>query len=110
MLEGGQVMTVSDALGWIGYAARISIEDARRWVAAVGFDESQLLSVGLLLESSPMVNLPRPTAKRAVCTCAHCGEKHVYWQVTKPRKYCPGGACRQAAFRRRRRVARYAMA
>jgi len=101
-------VTVNEALQWIGYAARIPVEDARQWVAAAGFDKHQLLSVGLLLESSPMVNLPKPSGKWTTYKCQWCGSEHTYWQVTKPRKYCPGGACRQANYRRRRRSNRYA--
>jgi len=103
-------VTIQRALSWIGYAARISVEDAQRWVVNAGFDEGQLLSVGLLLESSPMVNLPKPTGKLVQYNCVECGRGHEYVQVTKARIYCPGSACRQAAFRRRRGRLVYAAA
>lgn len=96
-------MTVQRAISWIGYAARISVEDAKRWVVAAGFDRGQLLSVGLLLESSPMVNLPKPTGKLVQYRCVECSVLHEYVQKTNARIYCPGSACRQAAYRRRRR-------
>ena len=67
-------------------------------------------SVGLLLESSPMVNLPRPRGKVVQYKCAECGRGHEYMQFTKARKYCPGGACRTAAYRRRKTKMRYAIA
>lgn len=99
-------MTVQQALQWVGYAARISIEDAQRWVVSAGFDEHQLLSVGLLLEASPMVNLPVRTrvGKWVKNRCPECREMFDHWQVTKRKKWC-AEACRKRNYRRQVRYA-----